>query len=320
MRRRSWIVVSVVVAAVAAVGLIRSFGTDRSSPPANQPTPTPTPHPSPTPSPHPRSPNGPVVVGLDRTIVLTLRGIPNGAQELDLSPDGKTIAFVKGARIGTVRLDGDDLRFITDPSIGGHSPAWSPDGSQIAFVSAGIYIVDANGKHLRRLTEGAYDADPRWSPDGADLVYWSLAQGDSYEQRNEVVYTVSSGGGAPTPITHGSSPDWSPDGAQIALIRWRSCCGFGIKIVRGDGTRSQRLPQLGGRTIPRSAIWSPDGERIAFTFTCFGQGTGGGIGVFNVATGREHGVVGCGHNRYYRDPSWLPSGNALLLDPWKAAS
>ena len=55
------------------------------------------------------------------------------------------------------------------------SPAWSPDGKKIAFVSnrnnvnkdrVQIWVIDADGKNPIRLTDGLVDANPDWSPDG----------------------------------------------------------------------------------------------------------------------------------------------------------
>jgi TolB protein len=67
-------------------------------------------------------------------------------------------------------------------------PAWSPDGTQIAFEGAvdgqsDIYVMNADGSHIRRLTDDpARDSLPGWSPDGAYIVFntdrtghWSLA-------------------------------------------------------------------------------------------------------------------------------------------------
>ena len=130
----------------------------------------------------------------------------------DWSPDGSTIAFVRyrSSALGEGRIteatetiesiwlvdtDGSNPRSITaDQLLAAFFPAWSPDGSQIAFVGwegpadTGIYVIDADGSNLRRLAEGlsggvegAPVMAPAWSPDGNWITYLaiSLEQEDS---------------------------------------------------------------------------------------------------------------------------------------------
>jgi TolB protein len=61
------------------------------------------------------------------------------------------------------------LRLTTDPAQD-VSPAWSPDGSELAFHTAGgIYIVRANGSGLHRISEDG--GQPSWSPDGSRIAF-----------------------------------------------------------------------------------------------------------------------------------------------------
>lgn len=93
------------------------------------------------------------------------------------SPDGRRIAFIM--RIGlaeqsiqVVNPDGSgQTRLAT-----GYAPAWSPDGRRIAFVVARvgiaqIYIMNADGSQLHRLTPGLVNLVPTWSPDGQRLAF-----------------------------------------------------------------------------------------------------------------------------------------------------
>lgn len=89
------------------------------------------------------------------------------------SPDGTQIAFTTGGsrvahrRIALIRVDGTDLREIAN----GTEPAWSPDGTRIAFrghltpgvgLVPSLYIINADGSGLVRLTNDASDRAPAW--------------------------------------------------------------------------------------------------------------------------------------------------------------
>ena len=109
------------------------------------------------------------------------------SHELDpaASPNGRLIAYTRislarpGSQIWAVRKDGSHRRFIAR----GSEPAWSPDGKRIVFVGPRqprvskpeIYIMRADGTHIRRLTNNwnASDRSPSFSPDGKRIVFLS---------------------------------------------------------------------------------------------------------------------------------------------------
>ena len=85
------------------------------------------------------------------------------------SPDGSRIAFARhpagrtDAASGEIVLLDVATRQII-PLTGGTDPAWSPDGSRVVFAGAnGLFVIDANGANLRRLTTGDHRA-PAWRP------------------------------------------------------------------------------------------------------------------------------------------------------------
>jgi Tol biopolymer transport system component len=99
------------------------------------------------------------------------------------------------------------------------SPAWSPDGSKVAFVSPdrqtgndSIYVVDLGSGELTRITRGAAPArSPTWAPDGRSIAFVQVIGGQSR------IYAISAdGSGSPDPINHNppgmdeTCPSWGP--------------------------------------------------------------------------------------------------------------
>jgi Tol biopolymer transport system component len=151
-----------------------------------------------------------------------------------------------------------ELGFDTDP-------AWSPDGTKIAFTSSrddgvgDIYVMNADGTDVEQVTsDPAADRSPDWSPDGRKLVFQTAreTESDLYTVNVDGTDEGPLGGGVP-----GGDPAWSPDG-RVAY----ECDGTYAAICTvnadGSGFRSLTGSEYGYEYSPD---WSPDGKQIAYS-------------------------------------------------------
>ena len=139
---------------------------------------------------------------------------------------------------------------------------------RIAFVSdregtPKIYLTDAGGSGVRRLTSGPEDSRPSWSPDGSRLAF--ARAGDSATCG---IYTIEADGSNLMRLTAACgdiTPAWSPDGARIAFAKWTlGSLSTGVYVMNADGSGVTRLTEGLHDEYP---AWSPDGGRIAFNHT-----------------------------------------------------
>ena len=172
---------------------------------------------------------------------------------------GSPTRAMSTARVNIYAMDangGNDLRLTDDPRVD-RSPAWSPDGMRIVFVSSrgdhvSIYVMEADGGSVRRLTnDPATNLQPTWSPDGNRIAFSS----DRHGGLN--IYVMDSDGKDIRRLT--DDPDgstdaaWSPGGTQIAYTRYRGKQGASISwrsMAKGIGSRTTvlRATRCGSRS------------------------------------------------------------------------
>ncbi len=215
------------------------------------------------------------------------------------------------------------IRPLTTYPGGQYEPAFSPDGSQIAFVWNGnkqdnfdIYVkfVDG-GDPLRITTNPAGDGSPAWSPDGHKIAFlrYATRPGESG------FYIVSALGGPESkigdaaPLAHifDRHLDWSPDGLLLAVADKIDPDGpFGIFVISIKTGERRRITAPPSSTIGDTGpAFSPDGRTVAFRRTV----TAGVNDIYVVsAAGGEperltfDGAFTAGH-------AWTPDGRELVF-------
>lgn len=145
------------------------------------------------------------------------------------------------------------------------SPAWSPNGSQLAYVSFEsrkpvIYAHDvASGKRRLLANFRGSNSAPAWSPDGKQLVATLSRDGGSQ------LYAIGLNGGEPKRLTQSSSidtePAFSPDGRYIYFVSDRGGAPQIYRMSPGGGN-AERVTFTGGYNI--SPAVSPDGRWLAY--------------------------------------------------------
>ena len=190
------------------------------------------------------------------------------------SPDATRIAFTDGSEVQMVSLiDGRRTNLTNHPAVDA-SPAWSPNGAKIVFLSdrdgaAELYVMNADGSNVVRLTYNVgvdpSVPDPDWAPDGSRIIFTC-----EVESGNADICRINADGTGLVRLTSEPTPEfgpaWSPNGSRIAFVS-----GSQLKLMNADGSGATQVATASWR--PQAPDWSPDGTRLAFQGTYTG-GTG----------------------------------------------
>lgn len=188
------------------------------------------------------------------------------------SPDGAQIAFhqtVDGLdQLFVMNADGTGVHQVTHDRYGASTPAWSPDGTSLAYLGFGegarrnLFVLDLATGRSARITQGmrAEATDqyvPSWSPDGR------IAYTTSRLRRIELVDPATGQTSTLLRDPVGAwDARWSPDGREIAYVHDVDGVRRAIWVMNVDGSGAHELAQSDNCCI--APLWSTDSTSIAY--------------------------------------------------------
>jgi Tol biopolymer transport system component len=253
--------------------------------------------------------------------------LPEGACQPSWSPDGSKLVFVspcagpavisqtppKNTSLYVIDVEGSNLTPLTNTPGGDFEPAWSPDGTHIAFTSFrdgtmqvySLNLADQSAARLTNLAAGAEARQPAWSNSGSEILFTVRRVGAF-----QIWVMSATGENARQLIRSGQDywdyfPAWSRDGISV-LFSQRQTGGSGPvwqMSSRYDGSTASAASRLNMGKLPVEHISvSPDGFWIAFQ----GEEVGGNLDLFFLTvTGAERTRLTSDAARDF-DPAWRP--------------
>ena len=264
--------------------------------------------------------------------------------DVDVSPDGRRIAFTLLGDIYTMPIEGGTATRISEGLAWEVHPRFSPDGSRIAFTSDrgggdNIWVMNANGSDKRQVTKEDFRLlnQPTWSPDGRFIVAKKhFTTGRSLGTGEIWLYHVSGGGGVllvkrvnEKHQKELGEPVFSPDGKAVYYTRNvtpgpifqyaqdSNTNLFHIErydLATGEVTAAVSGP--GGSVRPAP---SPDGKRIAFVRR---EATKSKLYVKDIASGLERKIYDAldqdvqetwAVSGVYPNMDWTPDSNSIVF-------
>jgi TolB protein len=285
----------------------------------------------------------PTVDGLSTLTLYSCRGsVCSSPTTADLEPVTGDVTIADGGVGSAIVFAAEGDLYVLDPGPGppgrltegpdwDGGPAWSPDGTRIAFhtdrdateadrfENHNIYVMDADGTNTVQVTDhAAGEFFPDWSPDGTHLIF--ARQTEDAFSRHLVIVDLATGEEQQLtdPTSDADFPAWSPDGTKIAFsgrtsgdCTWEGTdCNTAIFTINTDGTGTTQLTDAPG--IDSFPDWSPDGREIAFQ-TTRSDPTSGRWDIFVMSFDGMEVFPLTDYHGVDQFPSWSPDGAMVLF-------
>lgn len=215
-------------------------------------------------------------------IKITRRGLPAGPaverltltaqiQEMQLSPDGKKVAFITHGEIFAASAkDGGDAARVTATVAPESQLNWSPDSRRLVYVSnrdgaPHLFLYDfATGLETQLTRGAAADTTPRFSPDGKSIAFVRDARElrlmDAQSKAERLVATASF---ERQPFISERPFTWSPDSRWLALLTVSGKLFRNAQVVAAAGGEARPVSFL-ANSFGGTVSWSPDGTFLLF--------------------------------------------------------
>ena len=212
---------------------------------------------------------------------------------------------LKNEDVFSMAPDGSGKADLTRNANPDGAPAWSADGTMLAFTRPGkannddVFVMTSNGKGQRNVTKTSPDdANPDWTPDGSKVTY---------DVSGASVFEVNADGTGMKPlIPGGSEASWSSTG-KVAYSATVEPSNSEIFVANADGSGAHNVTNAPGYDDD-SAVWSPNGTKIAFVRFF------GGAGEIFVMNADGSGQMNLTNNPANDgDPTWSPDGTKIAF-------